>query len=244
VIINYPTGLYTDLLPKAEQAGNVTFVISSDPPPRSSQVFLQVPLSEQLKPLPTDTFTKSDHRTKNGELLYTIDEGKQTKPGSSSGTFAIGDVLDFVDESTTDISVTEVPAVIDIQHNTHVPDLSVYGLTPSEISNINKGVEEQKEEIRTNIVQLQSKVSNDKTDLRENQKSINEVQKVIQGAIIALGGSDNEIIAKLQQQEAALLAERQTLSDSINSSNLEIKSLLNDYLDVSRLASTALEGLA
>ncbi len=233
MIVRFPTGLYKNVIPLE---GNVTFTVSSQNPPRSNQSFLQIPEGERLKPLPKDAFTKQERRVQLGELLYTVDAANQTVAGSNRTGLATGDILDFTEPAAKeDVSATEVPGVVDIQYNTQQADLSAFGLTNAEILDVNRSVAEQREDIRAKITNLQADIADYKEGIRENQKSQNEAVKVIQGLLVFYD-AENETVKKVEDTLAELRVVEAELIDLVNSSNVTIKELYNDYLEVSRLA--------
>jgi hypothetical protein len=231
MIINYPTGLYKEEIITNK---NITFTVSSSPPPRAAQPFNQIPAGISLKPLPDPTTDKSIRRKLNGELIYTIDEGSQTEPGTNRRSSAVGDVIDFEEYEPVNITATEVPKIVDIQHNTYVADYKTYGLSNEEIADITSNADREKEAIRQQINDKKSQITNDKEAVRETQKSINDIDKIIDG-ISTFYDPDNPTLKKLEETRIELQAQQDVLIGFINARNAEIKVLYNDYLNLSRL---------
>jgi hypothetical protein len=231
MIIEYPTGLYKE---EIKDNKNITFTVSSSSPPRATQPFNQIPPGLSLKPLPDPTTNKNVRRKLNGELVYTIDEGKQTEPGTNRRASAVGDIIDFEEYEPVNITATEVPPIVDIQHNTYVDDYKTYGLSNEEIADITANADQEKETIRQQINYKKTQIINNKEAIRETQKSINDINKIING-ISTFYDSKNPTLIKLKETKAEFEAQQDVLIGEVNTLNIEIKALYNDYLNLSRL---------
>ncbi len=84
MIVAFPTALYIPVLPaKPEEAGSVTFSISSEDPPRQSQSLQQLPIAEILKPLPDKIFTPEENRAVVGNFIFSVSKSSRFETGSN-----------------------------------------------------------------------------------------------------------------------------------------------------------------
>lgn len=236
MILRFPSGLYQDAgqLPEGTDTGNVTFVISNEEPKRSSIVVVQLPVSEEIKPAPAPLYSELDRREAFGELVYTLVESNRTESGSNKKLFSIGDFLEFSDDDVELPDLLGVPRQVDIQHNTNLIDYADAGLTVEEISEITISATAKKRELESEVASLQSEVANLQSAALENQKRINEIRKLI-SAVSQISGSNNSILIKLQTRESDLELERDSITNSINTTNDLLKDTYNSLLDISGL---------
>ena len=73
MIIRYPTGLY-NLFGSINDAPNITWHISNNNPPRSNDVIIKIPLSEEIRQAPISSIDRKVRRKAYGDLVYTINE--------------------------------------------------------------------------------------------------------------------------------------------------------------------------
>ena len=222
MIINYPTALYKSVLPTPTEAGNITYTISNNDPPKSTSVFLQLPRSEELRKQPQRTYSKYDKRKFASNLIFNITVPSLSTEGSGSKTFEIGQYLDF----STDVEALPDPyslESIDLRQDTNVVDYKKYGLSENEYSSIVKMAESRMDEITYNINDVGTRLNDNKENISSNQSDINESTKLYENIVLILG-TDNEqakkVKSKIDGYEAykiELLAERDNLLSSLDS---------------------------
>jgi len=240
MIIRFPTGLYRSALPgKPQDDQSVTFLISSSDPPRSVEAFTEVPLAVELQEKPP-ILNELGRRDWYGDLLYTIDQSLQSITGSLKKSFEVGQILGF-DQEVSSAALTQSQVRTDIRHDTNVLDLESTGLSDVEIDELVKASERRKQELDQELTFLISQLENTKILIGENQKSINEVQKTISAAEVALMGSagssatGSPILDKLEAQLKRLEAGKADLISQLSSIDNQAQIVRDELLDVSQL---------
>ena len=236
MIIAYPTGLYQDAgqLPKRpEDAGDVTFVISSEVPTRSTEITLQLPVAEELRPRDGQIYDDKERRVALGELVFTLVESSRSQPGTNKKTFSIGQFLEFDDEDIVLPDMLGVPKNVDLQHNTNLLDLEDAGLTDDEITQLQDMSVIRKKELESLLVSYRIQTSDKQVAISENQKKLNETRKLI--AAVGQLPDSSSILTKLTARETALKTERDTLIDDINTLGVLVTETYNALLKVSEL---------
>jgi len=240
MIIRFPTGLYRSALPgKPQDDQSVTFLISSSDPPRSVEAFTEVPLAVELQEKPP-ILNELGRRDWYGDLLYTIDQSLQSITGSLKKSFEVGQILGF-DQEVSSAALTQSQVRTDIRHDTNILDLESTGLSDVEIDELVKASERRKQELDQELTFLISQLENTKILIGENQKSINEVQKTISAAEVALMGSagssatGSPILDKLEAQLKRLEAGKADLISQLSSIDNQAQIVRDELLDVSQL---------
>ena len=240
MIIRFPTGLYKTVLPqKPSDDQSVIFTISSTDPPRSTEVFQELPIAETVKQK-EPIINELDRRDSYGGLIFTLDSGSQTLAGSAKKSFEVGQMLDF-DQTVESASLTQAPQSVEIRHDTNVLDLEATGLNDAEISELISASEQKKQSLDKELTQIISVMDNIKMAIDENQKDINEVQKTISAAEVALSGSagtgasGSPIMDKLNAQLDILQEQKQALIDSLASLDTQAGIIRDELLNVSQL---------
>ena len=237
MILRFPTGLYQDagqLPTDPSDVGNVTFVISNDSPKRSDALFIQLPVSEEIRPAPAPIYDDATRREGYGELVYTLVESNRSESGTNKKLFGIGEFLEFDTEDIDLPDLLGVPRQVDLQHNTNVLDYADAGLTTDEIDEITASATLRKKELEGVVAELQVQVSNEQTAAIENQKRINETRKLI-SAVSQIMSSDDAILKKLQTRESDLLIERDAIIALINNLNTQLKTAYDQLVKISEL---------
>jgi hypothetical protein len=90
MIINFPTALYESVLPGPSESGNITYTISNQDPPKSSNTFLQLPRNEEIRKTPPRTYSKYDKRKFSSDLIFNITIPSLSTEGSGIKNFEIG----------------------------------------------------------------------------------------------------------------------------------------------------------
>jgi hypothetical protein len=237
MIISFPTALYLPKLPTDEKSGNVTFLISSEDPPRPQTSTLQLFRGEEVKPLPHRIFTEEDRLKVLGELVATISTGATRSVGLGSKAFEVGQIIEFAEiedesvEPTTNLS----PDGIDLQHNTNILDLESAGLSESEIDQLLASAKTRFDALIIEFKGLQSTIKELRIKIDGNQRLINEARKAQSATRTAfnIGVSDsNDILDKLEQREADLLVERDELITAFNQANEDSIQAYNEIIEL------------
>src|SRR6056297_1556415 len=96
MIINYPTGLYKNVLPDEPQDNqNITFLISTTKPPQTSLLFSKIPVGVANRKRAPDTLTPEKRRLTIGPLVFTVSRASRNLAGNNAKQYEIGSVLDF-----------------------------------------------------------------------------------------------------------------------------------------------------
>lgn len=118
MIINFPTGLYSTILPSNESdAGNVTFVISNDTPPRTNLLYPKIPkalVGKQKDPRNRQLLLR---RPTMGDLLFTVTKASRTEIGNSEKAYETGQILEFNTEPIKTVEPMLVADKTEIAHN-------------------------------------------------------------------------------------------------------------------------------
>ena len=235
MIIEFPTGLYITEFPQsAEDSTSITYLVSSTDPPRSEQIFVQVPVAEQLRSLPDKVFSKAENRAVLGEFLFSISGATNSEAGSNKKKFEVGEILDFETETLPELINTEVPFNLDLLQDTNLLDLESLGLTDAEIIALTASAEKAFAELIVSLNSTLEQVANNRIAIEENQKSINEARKAKEAALV-VAGTGSSIVEKLAQTEEDLIEERDLLVDETNALSLLAQSQFNDLLKTKEL---------
>ena len=231
MIISFPTALYANVIPVPQGTGNVTWLISSTDPPRSTTSFQQIPpgeLTRQKVPISDD----GPRRRAMGDAVFSISQGAQSTVGSIKLQFEIGQILDFTSEELAVVTTANVPQMVDLQQNTNLLDLSSLGLTDLEIVQVTEVSEQTKKQLEGEIVALQQNITNVSVAINENQKQINEANKVLD-AVTVIG--DAGLITKMNAKIADLSTQRDALIATLNAYNEAVGVKFDDLLKVIQL---------
>lgn len=236
MIIKHPTGLFKTALPSETGSGNIIFTISNnDPskndPPRSPTITLQVPAASVLGGR-TSTLTDNDRRVAMGELIFSITSGARFDPGSGKKAFEIGEYLEFTDEEVSNIAKSNIPDSVEIQHNTNILDTAASGLDGSQVSILIARATETFNLLKQQLTAAQSDLANIKVRISENQKAINEQNKIIDVTKIVMGETD-PMYQQLLDQLDVLAAEKASLIADQNVLAAEANAIYDQMIKVS-----------
>ena len=246
MIIKFPTGLYKSILPTGSQTGNITYTISNNEPPRTPIRLVQLPVAEEFALAPDKIFSDDERRAQFGELIYTVAVSSRSDPGSNTKLYEIGQVLEFEENPPEDIvNATKAPNGIDIRHDTNILDLAAAGLNEEDIEILLADSQTKQTELENEYLTIQTTIKNLKTQITENQKSINETSKAIR-AVRELGGisegdldfnegSIGKIYQKLVNNISALEIGKQQLITDVNIKSLEAAEIYRGILKISEL---------
>ena len=242
MIIRFPTGLYKSVLPVDGKAGNVTYTISIQDPPKTNVRITQIPPGEELQPAPDKIFDDATRRAQFGELIYTIAENSRSIPGSNTKQFELGEILEFEENPPTqEIQPLESPTSLEIRHDTNVLDLASLGLSNEEIDELVAGSEQKQAELEKEFNSKNTEAKNLDTAITENQKKINETNKAIKATreVFDISAGDLTFDEPIYQKLLATLVEfelqRTELITRRNTIISELKDTSRAILRVSEL---------
>lgn len=226
MIIRYPTSLYANLL---RNAGSYIFTISSLNPPISNERILQFPAAELVKQAPSPDFEFPET-----EFFANVSSGKADNSGSSKKQFESGQILNFGDASDApEIDDDLVPDTVDLIQNTNILDLDQYDLTEEEVEQLDQESKAKFVEIIADLNTLKTQIASKENEIVENQKSINEVDKIISATLVAIG--QGEIVDKLMTKKQELTDQRQQLATDVNVLVSSATGKFNDLVNVREL---------
>lgn len=242
MIIRFPTGLYKPVIPTGSQSGNITWLISTEDPPRSPVRLVQLPVAEELEPAPDRIFTDRERRQQFGDLIYTVTKNNRSEPGSNIKQFELGENLEF-ESNPPELEVLPLqsPSELEIQHNTNMLDLESLGLTEVEIADLTEGSEDKQAELEALFNSKNIEAKNFDTLISENQKKINETNKAIKATreVFDINAGDltnsNEIYQKLLSKLSDFETEREELILGRNAIVDELKDITESIRRVSEL---------
>lgn len=222
MIITAPTGLYTPILPRsANDPGNYTFTISDQPPPRSRETFVQLPLPEIAKKLPDRVYTKQQKRKFLGRLVYDIIVPSPSVSNSGVSQFDIGDILEFGggdSESSDSFSLSKELLRQDLKEI----DFEVAGLTSNEYNQLVSASEIRIEQITGLIAEVSSDINTNNGLIRSNQANINNLNSLLDNIILVLGENSTQAskvknkLDSLIEEKSELLNERSNLQNYLS----------------------------
>jgi len=229
MIVTAPTGLYEPILPQSsEDAGNFTYTISSQSPPRSAGTFVQLPAPEVFRKQPDRVYTKQQKRVFLGKLVFDVTVPGPAITGSGTAQFDIGDILEFVDADP----VTSDPFTLvreQVRQDLKAIDFESAGLSKDEYIQLREASERRMDEITVQIAEVSSDINSNKESIQHNQANINNSRSLLDNIILVLG--DDSVQAEkvknnlddLNARKADLLVERQQLQASLQTLRDELQ---------------------
>lgn len=198
MIIKYPTGLY-NLFESINDAPNITWYISNNAPPRSKDVIIKIPPSEEIRQIPISPIDRKVRRKSYGDLIYSINEVNNKIANSGKKQYGEGDVLDFAEDNRDDLSIPRGKRV-EHRHNLNELDMESVGLDEDDVAKFNSGVYDKKEELENQYLLVRQDIEDIEINIKETQKKVNESNKALD-AVKILGDFEleNKIIIKRSQ---------------------------------------------
>ena len=197
MIINYPTGLY-NLFGSIEDTSNVTWYISNNEPPRSSDVIIKIPIAEELQPLPVTVINKKVRRQSFGDLVYTINEANNSAAASGKKQYSEGDILDFQEDNRENLGIPRGKRV-EFRHNLNELDMESIGLDDEDVERFNSDVYDKKDELEQQYLSKRQDIGNIEIGIQEMQKKINESNKALNAILIL---DDEDLQKKVEDRKA------------------------------------------
>lgn len=209
MIINYPTGLYSSVLPqKPQDSQNITYLISTTSPPRTSLLFPKIPVGVTLRERPPRQLTTVERRQTVGDLVYTISKASRQSPGNNAKQYEVGEILDFDYSEYRTVEPMLVSDKTEIQHNLNIYDYEELGLTESEVALMSDESLRTFDALVVSLNELRVLRSSAEVEINTNQKIINEIDKNIAALEVIADSYDTtesdvlQLIEKLQARKA------------------------------------------
>lgn len=223
MILHYPTGMYATVLPKVpSDAGNVTFTISNNVPPRTNLIYPKITSGiSDRKRTRLDT-SLSERRAPLGELVYSISDSSRALEGNNSRQYEVGQILEFVTATTRTLVPMLVAPDTEIRHDTNLYDYNVLGLTAAELNIIEITSLTTKDDITTRLNQIRMQRADAEYEIQTLQKTINEADRNIAALnVIADNSAEtaHEILALITKLEQARNNAKQQQTDVVASAN-------------------------
>jgi molecular chaperone GrpE (heat shock protein) len=186
MIINYPTGLYSTVLPKGQEAGNVTYLISNTIPPRSDLLFPKVPIGIVEKKFRQRDIVIVKRRDTFGELIFSISKASRQEEGNNAKQFEIGRILEFNDESGKSVQPMFVAATTEMRHDTNILNYDQMGLTAEEQRAVSELSLVTQDALTESLNEHRRLRADAEQVINVNQKLINDLTKTIDSLEITL----------------------------------------------------------
>jgi len=179
MIINFPTGLYKNVLPSGPaDRGNVTYTISNTDPPRSGSLFPKIPFGIQtkLKVPKIDTIVL---RGAVGSLIFSVSKATKSLTSDNIRQFETGQVLDFDDVDTKEILPMLVDEKTEVRHDITAINYSKIGVTADEQSTITNLSYSIYQSLTMRLNDIKRKRADAEEIISSNQKLISEIIRTI-----------------------------------------------------------------
>lgn len=176
MIINFPTGLYSTVLPVLPQdSRSVTYTISNETPPRTNLLYPKAPDALIAKPKDSRKREAILRRPTMGDLVFSVSKSSRTETGNSERLYEIGQVLEFFADPIKTIEPMLVSDKTEIIHN--VSRINYAGLDISE---------QDTSLIESNTLAIYDQLNNSLNEVREQRKKYEQIisnnQKIINDA--------------------------------------------------------------
>lgn len=241
MIIRYPTGLYDRQLPKNNDAGSVVWTISTQAPTRPDIRVVRLPIAQERRPLPPGLYNAEERRAAEGSLLFTLLRADKSAAASGTRQYGAGEYIEFEAETVEALPTETTPAVVEIMHNTNVLDLAGVGLTEDEIATLTNQSVARKKELEIQLVSIKTEIEDLKVQIGDNQKKLNETNKVLAATRQIFGIQDGDVVfdnavyQKLLTIRNELETTRSQLAIAYQNKLIESTTTYNSLLQVSEL---------
>lgn len=230
MIITAPTGLYKPILPKSpSDSGNYTFTISSLPPPKSGQTFIQIPLPEVIRKQPDRVFSKLQKREFLGELVFDVTIPGPPTTGGGTAQFEIGQVVPFSEEGSKKSVDPYVLKIEELRQDLKVIDYVSAGMSKQQYLELKEKSESRFGEITAEISEVSSGLNSNKSSISSIQAVINNAFSLYENIIVVLGDDSSQAITvkntleDLNEKKDNLILERDVLESSLEALRNELQ---------------------
>ena len=175
MIIKFPTGFYTNVIPThPSDVGNVTFTISDSTPPRSELLFPQIPTGLYYR--------KRNHNNSDRHLsepIFYISSANSQVLNNNMQQFEIGQLLEAKPPADIFLTNIDVFGAHASTHDLNILDLEDMGLDTLEIKAINDNSSAIYLDLIIRLNVNKASVNAFDIEINKSQKSINETQKTV-----------------------------------------------------------------
>lgn len=233
MFIRYPTAFYKPLLPaKDSDAGDVTFTISTEEPPRPRNASVKVPAGIapliDRKPIP---------RSVLGDLVFTINDSSATILLNSTSQYVLGDVLEFLPDTIQRNAAIAPSSLLEIRHDLTRIDYEALGLSPADIAVLAQASATTQDQLRLRLNQKQTEFEDNNTEISNTKKLISETEKALAAALVILNSTPISLRAPIQQIIDKLQDNLQILESKLNdliANSTTISAEINDLINQTR----------
>lgn len=235
MIVKYPTGLYTTILPKEPaDGGNVTYTVSMEKPPRSNSLFTKIsPIPRRRTPISGSVETR---RPILGQLLFTESDTARRQMASAIKQYEVGQLIGFDDPINVEVGSNTIPNKVVVRHDTNVLDLASAGLSAeiarraaSDVITIHKRLQDEANVLKEKAVSYEIKINELQKSINESAKALKSLQTLTQyvpgvtyeKSIVEL----TERIENLYKEQEMAVQDRSNVIASLSSKNDEIRKL-------------------
>ncbi len=187
MLIRYPTGFYSTVLPQnPDDIGDVTFLISNTLPPRSDLLYPKVPGGVVSKHRQPNEIMLVDRRETFGNLVFSVSRATRKEEGNNVKQFETGQVLDFNEKSGREVNVMLVSDVTELRHDTNILDYAQMGLTSEEEQAIAELSLLTQDQLTNKLNELKQLRGDAEQVINTQQKLINDTTKTIDSLTVTL----------------------------------------------------------
>lgn len=240
MIVKFPTGLYSNILPQEPQdGGNVTYTISNNPPPRTNLVFPKIPpgiVDRRRTPRDPDVLKRRDVV---GDLAFTISQSRRDIEGSSDKVFETGQVLEFSDAPIKSLDPMLVSQKTETQHDAGRINYEPLGVDSDDQQLISdtslathKALSDQLNTVRQQRKNAEQIVVANQKIINDSNRTINALE-VIQEQSPTTDGDVDDLIAKLEQKKNEAFVARNQATEAANALAAEATRIQDELRTVS-----------
>jgi hypothetical protein len=180
MIVKYPTGLYRDILPqRPEDRGNITFTISTRPPPRTNLVFPKVPAGVVYRKREITVLTVLERRPALGDLVFSISSARRLEKNNNAHQFEIGDLLEFSNTPLRTVRPMLVSQTTETRHDVNRLDFDGMGLTDTDQDTIAAASLQTQDRLTALLNDLKQRRADAEARINVQQKTVNEINRTI-----------------------------------------------------------------
>ena len=240
MIVKFPTGLYSNILPQSPQdVGNITFTISNSPPPRTNLIFPKVPpgIVDRKRGLRDPDVLR--RRDVVGDVVFSITQSKRSAEGDGNKTFETGQVLEFSDAPLKSLNPMLVSPKTLTQHNTNRINYEGLDVDDEDQQFINdlsllthKNLQAMLNDVRQQRKNAEQLVEQNQKIINDSNRTLNAL-KVIQDQSASTDSDVDDLIAKIEQKRDEAFTARNQATEAANALAAESSRILDELRTVS-----------
>jgi hypothetical protein len=237
VIIRFPTGLY-DLPSEPSDSRSVSFVISTQEPPRTDLLFPKVPQGIKARKRVPKTITLVERRGSVGDLAFSVSRASRVQEGNNAKQFETGQILSFGDAPLRALDPMVVAEKTETQHDLNKFDYESLGITDEEQQLISDTSLNTHDALMERLNQLKQTRADAEVEVNTQQKIVNEANRNIEALeVIADSSAETsddvlDLIDKLKKRRQEALNARDIASTVANQSATESEQVVSELRTV------------